>query len=91
MTLPDFLALPVVQTSKQTLTSATPSALDLPILVTRLQGGRYFQFHDKIIDQREGSSEIEFCEFEPLWLAADLKAGAKRGRVHIQRYENGLL
>jgi hypothetical protein len=46
----------------------------------------------KIIDQRQGSSGIEYkCEFEPLWLTADLVGKAKRGRVHMRRYENGLL
>src|SRR5437764_81772 len=82
------------QSYEQTLTSATPSASDLPNLVEETPVAiDIFNFTTKkIIDQRRGSSGIEYkCEFEPLWLAADLVGKAKRGRVHIRRHENRLL
>lgn len=82
------------QSYDQTLTSATPPASDLPNLAdeTPVAVGIFNFTTKKIIDQRRGSSGIEYkCEFEPLWLAADLVGKAKRGRVHIRRHENGLL
>jgi hypothetical protein len=46
----------------------------------------------KVIDKRSSSSGVEYkCEFEPLWLAADLTERAQMGRVHIRSYENGLV
>jgi len=46
----------------------------------------------KVLDKRLSSSGVEYkCEFEPLWLAADLAERARMGRVHIRSYENGLV
>jgi hypothetical protein len=46
----------------------------------------------KVIDKRSSSSGVEYkCEFESLWLAADLAERAQIGRVHIRSYENGLV
>jgi hypothetical protein len=56
-----------------------PAAIDIFTFTTK-----------KINDQRQGFSGIEYkCEFEPLWLAADLVKTVKRGCVHIRRHENG--
>jgi hypothetical protein len=46
----------------------------------------------KVIDKRSSSSGVKYkCEFEPLWLAADLAERAQTGRVHIRSFENGLI
>ena len=46
----------------------------------------------KVLDKRSSSSGVEYkCEFEPLWLAADLAERAPMRRVHIRSYENGLV
>ena len=46
----------------------------------------------KVLDKRSSSSGVEYkCEFEPLWLAADLAERAQMGDVHIRSYENGLV
>jgi hypothetical protein len=46
----------------------------------------------KVLDKWSSSSGVEYkCEFEPLWLAADLAERAQMGRIHIRRYENGLV
>jgi hypothetical protein len=46
----------------------------------------------KVLDKRSSSSGVEYkCEFEALWLAADLAERAQMGRVHIRSYENGLV
>src|SRR5207248_2695981 len=44
----------------------------------------------KVLDKRSSSSGVEYkCEFEALWLAADLAERAQMGRVRIRSYENG--
>jgi len=48
----------------------------------------------KVLDKRSSLSGVgvEYkCEFEPLWLAADLAERVQMGGVHIQSYENGLV
>lgn len=46
----------------------------------------------KVLDKRSSSFGVEYkCDFEPLWLAADLAERAQMGRVHIRDYENGLV
>jgi hypothetical protein len=46
----------------------------------------------KVLDKRSSSSGVEYkCEFEALWLAADLAERAQMGRVRIRSYENGLV
>ena len=46
----------------------------------------------KVLDKWSSSSGVEYkCEFEPLWLAADLAERAQMGRIHIRMYENGLV
>ena len=46
----------------------------------------------KVLDKRSSSSGAEYkCEFEPLWLAADLVERVQMGGVHIRSYENGLV
>jgi hypothetical protein len=46
----------------------------------------------KVLDKRSSSSGVEYkCEFEPLWLAADLAERAQMGRNQIRKYENGLV
>ena len=46
----------------------------------------------KVLDKRSSSSGVEYkCEFEPLWLAADLVEKIQMGHVHIRSYGNGLV
>src|SRR5271156_4867075 len=46
----------------------------------------------KVLNKRSRSSGVEYkCEFEPLWLAADLAERAQMGTAHIRSYENGLV
>jgi hypothetical protein len=46
----------------------------------------------EILGKRSSGSGVEYqFELEPLWLPADLVVKAQMGRVHIRRYETGLV
>jgi hypothetical protein len=74
----------IAESSGQTLTLTTVSALSLPDLG---EGGPVIvNFLNltvaKVLDERPGPSKVEYrCELEPLWLAAELVEQAKIGRV----------
>jgi hypothetical protein len=90
----DPIASTNVRFSEQTLALMTVSASSLPdvgedglaiVDISKL-------ITVKVLDKRSSSSGVEYkCEFEPLWLAADLAERAQMGRVHIRNYENGLV
>jgi hypothetical protein len=84
----------IAESSEQTLALLTAPSSSLPDLG---EGGPAIVDISKfttvtIVDKRSSSSGVEYkCEFEPLWLAADLVEKAQMGRVHIRSYENGLV
>jgi hypothetical protein len=86
--------LSIAESAGQTLALSTVSASSLP---NPDKGGSVTVdisnfTATKILDERSSSSGVEYkCEFEPLWLAADLVEKAKIGRVHIRNYKNGFI
>jgi hypothetical protein len=86
--------LSIARSSEQTLAPMTVSASGLSdvggadlvmINISELKTG-------EIVDKRSSSCGVEYrCNLEPLWLSTDLVKRAQMGRVHIRRYENGLV
>lgn len=84
----------IARPSEQVLALITVSALSLfnagkdsPAIIDVLK-----LITAKVLDKRSSSFRAEYkCEFEPLWLAADLAERVQIGGVHIRSYENGLI
>jgi hypothetical protein len=86
--------LSIAESSGQTLAPTTVSASSLPNLSesgpVMIDISKFTAA--KIPDKRPSLSGVEHrCDFEPLWLAAELVEKAKIGRVHIRSYKNGLI